>query len=291
MRKTFLFWLLAFIITAAGAYYQRITGPTYPASGKFFLSGKEINYKLERSHISPENCLVEIKADPSVKGFLEWKRYKTNDKLISIPMTYSNGTLSAELPKQPPAGKLFYQVVLKSANDEITIPPVVIRFKGDVPLFILIPHVLAMFAAMLLSTRAGLEFFNKQPNFKKHTYWTVGILFIGGLILGPIVQLYAFGAFWTGVPFGFDLTDNKTLIAFIGWIAALIAIYKSKKPKIWVLGAAILLLVVYLIPHSVLGSELDYNKTDQLKDKSVSHNMNENQTSFDLLKKSSGKNL
>jgi hypothetical protein len=120
-----------------------------------------------------------------------------------------------------------------------------------------------MFCAMLLSTRAGLEIFKKEPQFKKLTFWTLGFLIVGGMILGPLVQKFAFGEYWTGFPFGMDLTDNKTLIALIGWIIALIAVYKSKKPRYWVLGAAVLTLVIFLIPHSLLGSELDYSKMNK----------------------------
>ena len=289
MKKNFLFWLIAVVITVTGAYYQRITGPTYPFSGNISINNKKIFYKLERSHSSSDDYLIKLKTNHTdVKGFLMWRRFKSNDDWSIIPMAYFADTLFAELPKQPPAGKLQYQVILRNQVQEIKIPqtqPLVIRFKGDVPLYILIPHILAMFFAMLLSTRAGLEFFNKEPNLKKHVFWTLGVLFIGGLILGPLVQLYAFGALWTGVPFGFDLTDNKTLIAFVGWIIAAIAIYKSKKPKVWVLSAAILLLFIYLIPHSVLGSELDYNKIDKQK------NQKETLTTFDYQQTSSGKNL
>jgi hypothetical protein len=120
---------------------------------------------------------------------------------------------------------------------------------------------------MLFSTRTGLEFFNKEPNYKKLSYWTFGLLVLGGLIFGPIVQKYAFGEYWTGFPFGIDLTDNKTLIAAIGWIIALIAIVKTSNPKKWVIFASVLMFIVYLIPHSVLGSELDYNELDNQKNK------------------------
>jgi hypothetical protein len=85
---------------------------------------------------------------------------------------------------------------------------------------------------------------------------------IGGFIFGPIVQKYAFGAFWTGFPSGHDLTDNKILVGFIGWLLALIALYKFKNPKRWIVFASILMFVIFLIPHSVLGSELDYNELD-----------------------------
>jgi len=76
------------------------------------------------------------------------------------------------------------------------------------------------------------------------------------MILGPIVQKYAFGDLWTGFPFGYDLTDNKVLIAVVFWVAAF---FLKKKSKWWVLAAAVIMLIIYLIPHSVLGSELDYD--------------------------------
>ena len=49
------------------------------------------------------------------------------------------------------------------------------------------------------------------------------------MILGPLTQYYAFGALWTGFPFGIDLTDNKTLIALIGWIIAAFMLKRFEK--------------------------------------------------------------
>jgi hypothetical protein len=258
-------WVLAFLITFASAYYQRITGPTYPVSGKIVFQGKEISYKFDRSNSTNENCPVQINVgDNNYKGVLIWKRHKTRDEVSRIDMRNENGVLIAELPKQPAAGKLDYSVRVIGQNTETEIPekPVVIRYKGDVPAPILIVHIILIFAAMLLSTRAGIEVFKKEAHLKKFTFWALGLMFIGGMILGPIVQKFAFDAYWTGIPFGFDLTDNKTLIAFITWIIAAIMVFKSKKPAYWVLGAAIVTLIVFLIPHSVMGSELDYNKTN-----------------------------
>ena len=116
---------------------------------------------------------------------------------------------------------------------------------------------------MLLSTRTGLEYFNDPGKFKKLTIYKFVFLIIGGFILGPIIQHYAFGAFWTGFPFGHDLTDNKVLIAFIFWLAALVAVFKSKRPLRYVVIASVVTFIVFLIPHSLLGSELDYNEMDE----------------------------
>jgi len=260
--KSFLFWFLAFLITASSAIYQRMTGPTYPIDGKTSINNNQITYKFLRSYSIKQDCPVEIKAgEANITGTLHWRRYKFDKEFNQIEMTGTE-TLRAELPKQPPAGKLEYFVTLKSNNEEIKLPykkNVVIRFKGDVPTWILIPHVIAMFASMLFAARAGFEYFSSNPKLKFYSLWTIGILFIGGFILGPIMQKYAFGEFWTGFPFGYDLTDNKTLIAMIGWFVSYYRMNKSQHPKRWLLFAAIIMFIVYLIPHSVLGSELDYS--------------------------------
>ena len=83
-------------------------------------------------------------------------------------------------------------------------------------------------------------------------------LFLGGIVLGPIVQKYAFGAYWTGWPFGHDLTDNKTLVAFIFWAIAVFRMYKDRSKTGMAIAAMVILLMVYLIPHSMFGSELNY---------------------------------
>jgi hypothetical protein len=97
----------------------------------------------------------------------------------------------------------------------------------------------------------------KHPRYKFYSILTLGLLIIGGLILGPMVQKYAFGELWTGIPFGWDLTDNKTLIGFIFWFIAVWKIRKEDK-YLWVIIAAIVLLAIYSIPHSMFGSELNY---------------------------------
>lgn len=265
MRKGVILWVVAFVITSLVAVYQRITGPTYPISGKITFAGEEIKYKFLRTHEGQTDHEVSIVVkNKKVSADLIWKRFKSFDDWTITEMKRNGSKLSATFPGQPAAGKIEYFVNLHDENNSVIIPEekeVVLRFKGAVPLFVLIIHVIAMFGAMLLSTRTGLEIFNTGNSYLKLTYWTIGFLFIGGLILGPIVQKYAFDAFWTGFPFGYDLTDNKTAIALFGWLVALFKYKKSSNPKRVALLAALILLIVYLIPHSVLGSEIDYTKS------------------------------
>jgi hypothetical protein len=266
MKKSVLLWLIALILTLITAVYQRMTGPTYPISGEAKIGGEIINFKLDRTHGGEGDHPIEISVyDESISGELFWRRYKTNDDWTKVEMVRQNGRLVSYLPHQPPAGKLIYHIILQKDGEALTLPAsgeVIIRFKGDVPIYFLIPHIIFIFGAMLLSTRTGLEYFNEGKKFKFLTILTFIFVIIGGFIFGPIVQKYAFDAFWTGFPFGHDLTDNKILVGFVGWLLALIAIYKFKNPKRWIVFASILMFIIFLIPHSLLGSELDYNELD-----------------------------
>lgn len=267
MKKNKLLWIAAIVITILSAYYQRVTGPTYPISGEVNLANEKIKYKLERSHSSNSNLKIEIQVkEEKVSGNVYWKRLKTNDDWSVVKMNRIEEKLIAEIPPQPPAGKIEYRVELFYNGRSVLLPenkPVVLRFKGDVSAFILIPHIILIFLAMAFSTRSGLEYFNTEKNYKKLINWTLIFLILGGFIFGPLVQYYAFGEWWTGFPFGFDLTDNKTLIALIFWLIAFFKMKKSENYEKWILIAAIVMLVVFLIPHSLLGSELDYSKLNK----------------------------
>jgi hypothetical protein len=271
MKKSILLWLIAVILTVFTAVYQRMTGPTYPISGEAVMGSEVIAYKLDRTHGGEGDLLIEIiVSDEKICGELIWKRYKTNDDWTKVEMVRQNGKLIAYLPHQPPAGKLVYHVILQNDDEVVVLPEkgeIIIRFKGDVPIYFLIPHIIFIFGAMLLSARTGLEYFDDGKKFKSLTILTFIFVIIGGFIFGPIVQKYAFGAFWTGFPFGHDLTDNKILVGFIGWLLALIALYKFKNPKRWIIFASILMFIIFLIPHSLLGSELDYNELDARESK------------------------
>jgi hypothetical protein len=254
-------WIISFLFTIAIAYYQRTTGPTYPVTGKKEFAGQRIKYKLVRTS-GERDAEIKIKhAGPEIKGQIRYKRLNTADEWTTVPMTRDGENLVVSLPQQPPAGKLVYFVDLTSGDQQITLSedPTIIRFKGDVPAWALIPHVIIMFTAMMMSTRTGLESLTRKKKTYPYAWVTIITLFAGGLILGPVVQKYAFGAFWTGWPFGHDLTDNKTLVAFIFWAVAVWRLKKNPHNRTWPVAAMIVLLLVYLIPHSMFGSELDYS--------------------------------
>ncbi|MCK9407603.1 MAG: hypothetical protein WCX28_00230 [Bacteriovoracaceae bacterium] len=258
MKRSYHLWLLAFFITAGSAVFQRMTGPSYPKQYVTLLDGKAIEVVLERAHGGASDHPVSVVTNnAAISGRVEWKRYNTDDPVMSVPMTINSGTLTALLPQQPPAGKLHYTVFLTDGKQTFS-ASTVIRFRGDVPAAVLIVHIAAMFFGMLFSARTGLEVFAQNPSLKRLTYMTFAVITFGGMIMGPLVLKYAFNEWWTGFPFGNDITDNKTLIAFLGWLTAVVALLRSKDSKRWILAAAVITLIVFLIPHSLWGTELDY---------------------------------
>ena len=259
-------WGLALLITVFSAGYQRRTGPTWPIDGVVLLDGAAINYELLRSHGGQGDQPVEISApDTAVAGILHFKRYKSNDDWSQIPMSREGTKLVASLPHQLPAGKLEYHVELKKTDAVYVIPDdenVVTRFKGNVPAWILAPHILFIFLSMLFAARVGLQSLRDEAPVLGLMTTSVIFLLLGGFIFGPIVQKFAFDAYWTGFPFGMDLTDNKTLIALAGWLLAFFLVKRNPRMRLAVLGASIIMFSIFMIPHSMHGSELYYSKLD-----------------------------
>ncbi len=262
MVKKITFWLLAIIVTLVTIVYQRVTGPTYPIRGKAYFDQLEIPYRLPRSHVTTSDCPVTlIVPDENVIGYVEYRPYRTKELWTRAPFKRDGDKITAYVPPLPAAGKLEYRVVLFD-NDrdlEISIPQyglVVMRFRGPVPGPVLILHVIVIFLGLLFSIRAGLEALSRSGRPQPLALLAFIFLFLGGLVLGPIVQKYAFGAWWTGFPVGRDLTDTKTLVALVFWGIAVVMGRKGRPARGWYLAASLLTLGVFFIPHSLLGSEL-----------------------------------
>lgn len=273
--KNTLLWILALIIMLSAAYYQRTTGPTYPYSGLFEVNGETYDYKLPRSQETTEKARITL-PNPAASKFaaqLHYKRYKTDDTLTVAQFAKGENESAAYLPIQPAAGKMEYYITLSVDGSTLRIPEkeeenILLRYKDPVPTGVLLPHVIMMFFSMLFGIYTFLSAIFKLDNTRKWALITLIGMTIGGMILGPFVQKFAFGEYWTGWPYGYDLTDNKTLIMWLVWVVAVFVlnskfITKEIFRRSVVIAAAFVMTVVYLIPHSMRGSELNYDKIDQ----------------------------
>ena len=258
--KKVVFWVLAVVISLAAMVYQRMTGPTYPLKYEITYQNEELNFSLPRSNNGrPGDYPVKIQLPEAFTANIVWRLYPSEDAWSTLPMERNGDTLSTSLPHQPPAGKIEYHLELMADGQAVDLGDsenVIIRFRGDVPAWALIPHVLMMILTVIWSMATIIFALANIPSYKKQIGITIVFLIIGGFILGPVVQKYSFGAFWTGWPLGNDLTDNKTLFALIAFLAAWFL--RNKSYGRWLaIFAGLVMMAVYLIPHSMGGSELD----------------------------------
>ncbi len=275
--KKVLFWILAIVITLGASVYQRMTGPTNPKYVETSIAGEDYKFKLPRSG-GETDCSVVLKGfgsqqmqdslGMSVDAVMHWRKYPSSDDFAAVRMMPAEEGLTAFLPAQPQAGKLEYYIEIQTfRKDEVQAlktrtmlcydDPLIIRFKGDVPAWALIPHILCMFISMLFGAYAFLCALANMPQYRRYTILSFVLLVLGGFVLGPIVQKYAFGVYWSGFPFGGDLTDNKTLFA---GVALLVAVLTGKRSwNRWaVVVAMAVMFAIFSIPHSMRGSQLNH---------------------------------
>ncbi len=263
--QTTMLWVLTLIITVIFVIWQRTTGPTYPIHNEVTINGTEIEYKLLRTWEGSTDQQIPIYAPKGITGKVTYKRLKSHDEWTTKDMTRSSGgdSLIATLPNQPAAGKVEYLISFYDQSGteyKLNEEPAITRYKGVVPLGWLYVHIFFIFSAFLFSMRTGLEALFKRDNVPNLGIITIIMLTIGGMVMGPIIQKFAFDAYWTGWPFGHDLTDNKTLAGLLMWIIAVWQMRKYPDRRWWALVAAATVIVVFLIPHSVMGSEIDFTK-------------------------------
>ena len=264
-KRRITLWIIGLLITLIAAVYQKMTGPTYPKKAEITLNGYEYNLNLLRSHGGEDDATIAFNVDANIKSDLFWKPFPPNKEDVWTSENFKQenkdgkNILTATLPHQPPAGKLMYYISFTDNNGIQELykeEPIVIRFKGAVPPYVLIPHIIFIFFAMFLANVTGLFAAFKIPQFKRYTGITLILMLLGGMILGPIVQKFAFLEYWTGVPYGWDLTDNKLLIAFLAWLIAFLFNMK-KENRLSVIIASLVTIVIFSIPHSMYGSELN----------------------------------
>ena len=275
--KKVLFWILAIVITLGASVYQRMTGPTNPKYVETSIAGEDYKFKLPRSG-GETDCSVVLKGfgsqqmqdslGMSVDAVMHWRKYPSSDDFAAVRMMPAEEGLTAFLPAQPQAGKLEYYIEIQTfRKDEVQAlktrtmlcydDPLIIRFKGDVPAWALIPHILCMFISMLFGAYAFLCALADMPQYRRYTILSFVLLVLGGFVLGPIVQKYAFGVYWSGFPFGSDLTDNKTLFAGLALLAAVVT-GKYRWNRWVVVVAMVVMFAIFSIPHSMRGSQLNH---------------------------------
>lgn len=271
-----LLWALAALATVSCFMLQDRTGPTQPLTGRFETARGAVQFKFLRSEIIGTDLQIML-LDPVPEGlacFVKYRRFKSDDDWSTVDMkpgsfeiTRRGSTSSvrgwgAALPSlEERAGKYEYFVYVNDGIGEaVSITgddPIFARYKAHVPVWVLLLHIFVIFFSMMLAIRTTLEAL-RDGAYKGMLAATILFLLLGAFVLGPLVQWYAFGVWWSGVPFGYDWTDNKVLVALFFWLLAFFLNRGQRRNRRSVYLAGIMTVLVFVIPHSLFGSEYDY---------------------------------
>lgn len=274
-----LLWLVAAAVTSLYILYEN--DPYDPLRGTAsFRSGTEVGYSLIRSRVTGRELPVAVRTDEAVEGYVlfrrlsstdEWQRAEMKRQAVRIG-SHGGGESEELLAAMLPAlnkmgGKYAFRIVLTLDEETLQIDggdgePVVARFRGSIPAWILIPHIVFIMLSLLFGLRASLAALLRESPGTGLMWTTIATLLLGGFVFGPLVQLYAFGVLWSGIPFGWDLTDNKVLFELLLWLFAVYCNTGPRKGGAWSRRSIILAgagtFLIYLIPHSLFGSAYDY---------------------------------
>lgn len=268
--------LVAVLLTLAVAVYQDRTGPTYPLEGSLETNRGPVRFVFVRSEtIGRDLPIVLVEPVPEgLRGQVRYRRYRSRDPWTSVPMERGDFRFSRRgriqvlrglgvaLPSlKERAGKYEYFVevaegtaALRSVTGE---RPIYARYKADVPSWALVLHILAIFASLYLAMHTMVLALLGTPC-QRTLLATVATLLVGGFVLGPLVQWYAFGVWWSGFPVGYDWTDNKVLVGLAFWLLALWGNTRGRSWRWAPILAGCATLAIYLVPHSIFGSEYNY---------------------------------
>jgi hypothetical protein len=226
----------------------------------------------------PEDAVVALYYQPRLTEAVETRTPPARVEAIPVP---GHGLVyRVSVPNQGRGTEFLYRFLLEDASGRVlaTIPvdeskdnpnQLWFRFEGQRSVVLLVVHILCMFGGFLLMVLVFLtaweDLKNKAVRIRlgKQTLWATIILFLGTFPLGILLEHQVYGTYWTGIPFGRDITDSKSLVIFIYWLVMLYLLRGSalsNDPRKDLIGApavrwvavigVVLSMALYLVPHS-----------------------------------------
>lgn len=203
----------------------------------------------------------------------------------SVNMTPKEGdgnVFVASIPHHKKGTKAWYYIEAQKQIDgtklTVSLPdrnstnfdPILLKFEGAVPPFIIFSHVFSNFAAIFFSVLAvwkAVDLKKGRSTLKKSVVFsllTFVFLFLGFFVIGCALNYFAFGALWEAFPFGRDVTDSKSQIVLLFWLATLFLVkgtifgknpsknlVSEKTYSTMVIISFVVTVIMYLIPHSI----------------------------------------
>ncbi len=281
-------YVAAFILTVAMLYIARTSSRGHPEQFTHSENGYTFSYLSVPKALVDSTVRLPVtitgplndNAYPMFRISLAGQDYTDLALYASSPMIQSDSdyiVYYTEVTAGQRGGRFYYYFEIAdslgrpiAAFTEKPGTPFVFKYIGAVPHAVLVGHILLIFATFFFVSLAAVNSLSvisgrsdARP-MAKFFLWAALCALVGGYPFGFAMNWYAFNGFWEGVPFGTDATDNKTQLLFVYLLFVVFSSLYSltQNPKVrdvysrktlgWIgLLAFVIMLVIFLIPHSI----------------------------------------
>lgn len=272
--------LVAVVLTILLLLIARQLSTRHPEDLVSEANGVRLEHRSITEQIDKKEVKITamLQASESIIPVLHY-RTATNLPYQEVTLARSGRSVSGIIPAGRRGDRAYYFLSVEDSAGTMlaTLPadsskPLLIKFKGKVASWVLTAHIVAMFGSIFFVLLAGmgavdlLRGVGKLKVVVRNSVMALNLIFIGGFPLGIVVAYQTFGVGWDGVPFGWNITDNKTLIIFLFWLATVLVGFErlSRAPgqrlqsapsprsfALLVIVSVFVTLAVYLVPHSL----------------------------------------
>jgi len=246
MKKQMSFWRItaAVIFTIFILVFTRKTTAVRSVHQVVEYQGIKIDHHTVPKQMGDEIPLISAEVEGASEMRLVYKIGKDGvyRSITMSPRPGKENVFEASIPLHTKGKKAWYylEAIGGSGSEEVSVAlpqansgqvdPIRLKFEGEVPAYVIVPHILSIFAAIFFATltlftavdlKTGRGTLVKSV---KYCAITLLLLFIGFFPFGWAMNYFAFGVLWEAFPFGRDVTDNKSQIMFLFWLVTLIMV-------------------------------------------------------------------
>ncbi|MBK6682765.1 MAG: hypothetical protein IPG53_23640 [Ignavibacteriales bacterium] len=151
--RIWVWWVIAKVLTLRNGVLPKRHRTDIRQKINFTLMEQNIKLNCQDHMVTTVTPCGAANSIQNYSATLVYRRFQFDKDYTEVPFQMSDSTLTCITPQTTTCGKLEYSIVVKNKSGETTQitghETVVIRFKGHVPLWIVLIHVFFMFAGML----------------------------------------------------------------------------------------------------------------------------------------------
>jgi hypothetical protein len=245
------------------------------------VSGGEdlrVFHRTVTAMVGPGQPLLKARIEPAQRAALviRWITPPSDSVQARGMWEVGKGIYEAHLPEFPKGTKIKYWITAANvAGTQVRMPAdrnrvIVLKYKGRASTAVIVAHVVFMFVAFFFMTMSFLAAIGilrgreDKTNAVRAGRWALAASFVGGWLLGVVLNRQTFGTGWEGFPFGYDITDNKTQMVFVFWLVSMLLSWGSfigrgekrdllgrRAFAIAIVASFFVSLALYILPHSL----------------------------------------